>query len=153
MFNQFSKVIFGLVLAAIAGVAIAATGVVPNPGPQLIDGTYVQGLANGVNSSYQYGITAAGTTQATAYQLPANITLIEVDTVAANSGVNLVSALAGTEVSIYNNGSQTLTVYPTTLTNPVSNAADTINNGSSTTVLSHNALYCFSAKSGIWACK
>lgn len=154
--NAFNRLAIGVVLiGALAVAAFAATGVAPTPGqgPALIDGNYLLGVANGVNASFQNGITAAGTTQATATQLPANITLIEVDTVAASTGVNLVPAQPGIELSIYNNGANTLTVYPTVPNNPVTAAQDTINNATSTTVASHTSLYCFSAKAGIWACK
>jgi hypothetical protein len=150
------KFFAALILAGLAATAaLAGVGTAPTPGqgPSMPDGTWLLGVANGQNASYQSGITAAGTTQATATQLPAAITLIEVDTVAASTGVNLVTAQAGIEISIYNNGANTLTVYPAVANNPVTAAQDTINNSTSTTITSHSSLYCFVAKVGIWACK
>lgn len=145
--------LIGAMIVGLVSAALAVTGQPPGNGPQLIDGVWLQGVANGVNASYQSGITCAGTTQATAFQLPANITLIELDTVASSTGCNLVPAQPGVELSIYNNGANTATIYPTVPNNVVTAAQDTINNSTSTTVASHAALYCFAAKAGVWACK
>lgn len=145
----------GLVLAGAAMHASAITGQVPGTGFAMIDGTWLNGLAGGLNNSYQAAITAAGTTQATATQLQAGIRLLEVDTTAASTGVNLPQALPGTIVSLYNNGASTLTVYPTVSNNPITAAQDTINSGTSFSggVATHVALACFVAKAGVWACK
>lgn len=145
----------GALFAASIGAAAALVGQTPLPGFQAVDGTWLLGLANGVNYSYQYAITAAGTTQATGTQLPASVRLIEVDTASASTGVNLPPALPGTAVSLYNNGLQTLAVYPTVPNNPVTAAQDTINNGTSFSggVATHVSLLCFAAKAGVWACK
>lgn len=145
--------IFGALVAAAIGAAFAATGTPPGNGPQLVDGLWLQGLANGTNNSFQSGITAAGTTQATCTNLPTQIYLMEVDTAPASSGVCLQTGVAGVEFSFYNNGANTVTIYPNAVNNPATAIQDTINNGTSTTVASHTALYCFVAKVGIWACK
>ena len=129
------------------------TGNVPLSGFRLIDGDFVNGLAGGQNGIYQSGLTATGSTQATALQLAGGITLFELDTVASSTGVAMPAALAGTEISIYNNGAQTLTVYPLIANNPITAAQDTINNGTSTTAATHTSLYFFCAKNGIWASK
>jgi hypothetical protein len=154
MLKTIRDMVLGALCAGAITAAFAVTGNVPFNGFQAIDGTYVLGLSNGVNYSYQSGITAAGTTQATATQLPANIRLIEVDTAAASTGVNLPPALTGIAVSLYNNGAQTLTVYPAVANNPVTAAQDTINNASSFSGPgSHVSMLCFVAKAGVWACK
>lgn len=128
-------------------------GLQPTYGPQLVDGTYVNGIAAGLNATSQAGFTAAGNNQATALQLSPGNTLIEFDTVGNGTGAALPAALAGTEISIYNNGANTLTMYPSIANNPVTAAQDTINNGTSTTIASHASGYFFCAKNGIWAAK
>jgi hypothetical protein len=148
---------FFLVMAGI--VAHAVVGIPPNPssGFGLVDGTWLNGLAGGSNFSYQSAITAAGTTQATATQLPANIYLVEVDTTAASTGVNLPPALPGTSLVLYNNGASTLAIYPTVPNNPITSAQDTVNasgtNTTSTTLATHVRLSCSVAKAGVWACQ
>jgi hypothetical protein len=150
---------FRVVAAAFALIALclgahaANQGIPPGNGFQMVDGNWLQGLANGTNASFASGISAAGSTQATATVLPTATTLIEVDTVASSTGVNLPTANAGIELSIYNNGANTLTVYPAVANNAATGAQDTINNSTSTTVTSHASLYCFVAKTGLWACK
>lgn len=131
-----------------------ATGTPPGNGFQLVDGVWLQGLAGGSNATFQNGLTAAGSSsQAGALQLAAGITLFETDTVSSNTGVALPPAIAGTEISLYNNGSSTLTVYPSIVNNPITSAQDTINNSTSTTANSHTSLYFFCAKNGVWASK
>jgi|SRR5579864_7442709 len=143
----------GALICAAIGAAFAVTGTPPGNGPQLVDGLWLQGLANGVNNSYQSGLTGAGTTQATATALPAAIYMLEADTVAASTGFNLPTALAGAELSFYNNGANTATLYPAVANNPITAIQDTINNTTSVSVASHVAEFCFAAKNGIWACK
>lgn len=130
-------------------------GTPPVAGPQLVDGTWLQGVAGGVNYTTAYGLTAAGTTQATATQIPSGAYFVEVDTVPASSGLNLPPAYAGTGLQFYNNTSTTVTIYPALANNPlVSPAAqDTINNATSITVAGHAAELFWCAKNGIWAAK
>lgn len=131
-----------------------ATGTPPGTGPQLVDGTWLNGIAGGTNSSYQSGLTATGSSsQATALQLTSGYTIVEVDTVGANTGVALPAAFAGTEISVYNNGASTLTIYPQIANNPITAAQDTINNSTSTTATTHTGLYFFCAKNGVWCAK
>jgi hypothetical protein len=147
--------LLGAMICAAATGALAATGVVPQNGFGTVDGTFVNGLAAGQNQTYVYGLTATGSTQAGALQLaPANA-LVEVDTAASGTGVALPAAIQGTEVSIYNNGANTLTVYPAIANNSATGSQDTINNGTSFSggVATHVSVYCFSAKTGVWACK
>ena len=59
------------------------------------------------------GITAAGTTQATAYELKAQNS--DVGTVASGSGVvlnSLLPGMLGTEQAVFNSGANVLKVYP-----------------------------------------
>lgn len=132
--------------------AVATQGILPTPGFRLIDGLYVLGLSAGVNNTFQSGIAAAGTTQATATQIAAGFTLLEVDTVGASSGVALPQCNAGTIVqSLYNNTSTTLTVYPQIANNSVTVAQDTINNTTSYSINAHTGIAFACAKNGIWA--
>lgn len=157
MLKTALNMLIGAMITAAVATAFAVTGVPPTPGqgPLLPDGNWLLGVANGVNFSYQSGITAAGTTQATATQLPAATNMVEVDTTASSTGVALPPALPGTNIQLYNNGANTLSVYPTVPNNPVTSAQDTINNGTSFSggVATHVLIDCFAAKAGIWACK
>jgi hypothetical protein len=67
--------------------------------------------AQAVNGSLETGITAAGATQATAYQLTKVIS--NVTTTAASTGVLLPAGLAaGDHTIVRNGGANALTVYP-----------------------------------------
>lgn len=141
---------------ALSGAALAVGNPpLPNAGPALPDSQWLNGLANGQNASYQYGITALGTTQATATQLPAGVALLEIDTAAASTGVNLPPALPGTEISVYNNGAHTITVYPAVANNPVTAVQDTINGGTTLSggIAANATNYFFCVKAGNWAAK
>lgn len=151
MFKTISGMLAGALISAAIGAAFAVTGQVPVNGFAPVDGTWLLGLSGGQNYAYQYGITAAGTTQATATQLPAGIFLVEIDTAAASTGVNMPSCIPGTQMQIYNNGAQTVTIYPAVANNPITAAQDTINNATSITLASHVATSPFCAKAGVWA--
>src|ERR1035441_9180306 len=102
--KDFLKVVvYSILFIAVPIFAFGYTvGTPPTQGPQLIDGTWAAGIANGNNRSYQSGITAVGSSQATALQLSSGIALMEVDTVAGSTGVALPQCLAGTTTRIYN---------------------------------------------------
>jgi hypothetical protein len=155
MFKTLRDMIFGALICAAIGSAMAVVGTPPSNGPGLPDGTWLNGLSGGQNFAYQYGITAAGTTQATSTQLPAGIYLLEIDTTASSTGVALPPCLQGTAVSLYNNGASTLAVYPAIANNPVTSAQDTINNGTSFSggIATHVSGIFFCAKNGVWAAK
>jgi hypothetical protein len=139
-------------LLALGGVAYAAQGQAPQQGYELMQGKYILGIAGGVNYSFASGISAAGTTQATSTPLPTVTRLIEVDTVASGSGVSLPPAIAGTEISIYNGGANTLTMYPSIKNNPVTGVQDTIDTTlTSDTIASHFHGFLFCAKTGNWS--
>lgn len=139
---------FALVL--LGAMAQAVVGTVPSGGPGLTDSVWLNGLAGGQNFTYQYGISAAGTTQATSTQLPAGIALMEIDTVGASSGVALPPCIAGTQITIYNATATTLTIYPSIANNPLTSAQDTINSGASITLLTHTGTSPACAKNGVW---
>jgi hypothetical protein len=69
--------------------------------------------------SVSNAVSAAGTNQATATPLTATVN--NVSTVASGTGVNLPASAAGRQITIQNNGANTLTVYP------AQGASDTIN--------------------------
>ena len=130
--------------------AMALTGTPPGQGPGLTDGIWLNGLAGGLNNLYVYGLTAAGSGQSTAAQVPAGYYLIEFDTVASSTGGYLPFCTPGTDMIIYNNGANTLTIYPNPVNNPLTSAQDTINNTTSITVTSHNSTSMSCAKAGVW---
>lgn len=77
-----------------------------------------------INGDAATGLTAAGTTQATALLLPAANNFVA--TAAASSGVILPPGSPGDEVFIYNGGANALAVYPpvgATLNNLAANTA------------------------------
>lgn len=128
------------------------TGVKPNLGYELIEGRWVLGVANMVNASYEYGFSAAGSNHAGATQLPANIGLIEVDTVGSGAGVALPPAIAGTVIMLNNNqATNALLVYPSIANNPLTGAQDKINNATDLSVAADTGVVFFCAKNGVWA--
>lgn len=152
MLKKLANMALGAVIFACVSAAMAATGVAPlvGGGFGLIDQTWLNGLAGGQNYSFQSGFTALGTTQATALQLPAGIALLEMDTVSASTGVALPPCIAGTVISLYNNGAQTLTIYPSIANNPITGTQDTINNTTSLSLTAHTGTSPACAKNGVW---
>jgi hypothetical protein len=134
-------------------------GVVPTAGggPALLDQTYVLGIAQGRNQTYQSGITAhSGGTQAAAVQLVPGASMYEVDTVAADAdSIKLFAAIPGHTITILNAGGHTLDVYAYDGYNgaTASTAADKINNNSNATAYQLTTFQCadfFCAKAGVW---
>lgn len=154
MIKTALNMLAGAFICALVSAALAVVGTPPIPsnGFGMVDGTWLNGLAGGTNYSYQSGISAAGTTQATATQLPAGIFLLEVDTVGSGAGVNLPPCVPGTQNVLYNNGANPLAVYPSVTNNPITAAQDTINNGSSLSgnLASHVSIAFACAKAGVW---
>lgn len=69
------------------------------------------GMAKAILGSIATGLSAAGTTQATATSISADRNIVS--TVAASSGVVLPSCDVGDSIEVYNNqGTNDLTVYP-----------------------------------------
>jgi len=126
-------------------------------GPALVDQSYVLGIAQGRNFTYQNGITAtSGGTQAAAYQLKVGSSLIEVDTVAADGdSVKLFPALPGHELVIANCGSHTLDIYASDGYNGATllSASDKINNvanGTAYQLTTFQTAQFMCAKAGVW---
>lgn len=122
-------------------------GTKPGPGFRLPDGTWLNGLSNGQNLSYLNGVVAhAGGTKAAAFQLPAAVALIEVDTVAADHDSCLLpQAAAGVTVEIFNSGAHVLDLY--------GQGTDTVNNAATANAYSLNANQSATfacAKDGSW---
>lgn len=144
--------------AIFAATSYAVIGVPPpTSGSSLIDGTWLNGLASGQNFTVQSGITAhAGGTQAACLQLSTGIYLYQVDTVASgNDSVCLPFAVAGTNLSLRNNGAQTLAIFPQIGVNALTAVVDQINNTTNTTlyaITAQQSVECFVAKNGSWSC-
>jgi hypothetical protein len=114
----------------------------------LQDGRWLLGLGNGLNRSYQNGITAhSGGTKAAAVQLPANVAQFEIDTCAAdNDSVLLPAAKAGQSVVVYNASGHTLGIY--------GRGTDTINEVATATQYSLATVltaFFFCSKDGHWS--
>ena len=77
---------------------------------QMMGGGLSAGQAKAINGSVATALTAAGTTQGTAYAINAGTAVF--GTVAASSGAILPSCEVSDEVYIYNGGANALTVYP-----------------------------------------
>lgn len=149
---------FAVIAALFAGsAAIAGVGTPPIPsnGFGAVDGTWLNGLAGGLNETYQYGLTATGSTQAGAAQMPSGIALLEVDSSTASTGIGIALPFCyqGMELSIYDNTANNLTAYPNVTNNPQTAAQDTINNTTSVTITAHTPEYFSCAKNGIWSAK
>ena len=150
-----AAIAFALALASPAG---AVTGQAPVIGPALQDGTWLNGLAGGQNFSYQYGLTAVGTNQATALALTPGYYIYEVDTSGSGgaTGVALPPCLQGVSLILSDNTAYTIDVYPAVLNNPVTAAQDVINVGSaatSTTITTYASKIFACAKNGVWTVK
>jgi hypothetical protein len=147
-------VAFALVLVGVF--AHATVGQPPGTGPALQDGIWLNGLAGGTNHVYQYGITAhAGGTQASAFQLPQNVALIQVSTVATTGdSVALPQCVQGSWLMLSNAGANTLDVYGSPTTNGLTAAKDTINATAGTSAYTlatnTNAIF-FCPTNGAWA--
>jgi hypothetical protein len=124
-------------------------GKAPPPGSNfaLQEGRWLLGLASGSNRNVQSAFTAhSGGGKASAFQLPAAVAFLEVDTVAADhDSVLLPSAQAGTIVCVANNGAHILDFY--------GRASDTINAAATANAYSINAntnAIFFCVKTGAW---
>ena len=122
-------------------------------GPQLIDGVWVNGVAQGQNFSSISGVVAAGSAQSGATQLAGQNMLVEVDTSTASTGlgVALPFAFPGSMLMLYNNTANNCTIYPSIANNSVTAAQDTINNTTSLSLNSHTSRIVYCAKVGVWA--
>lgn len=157
MLKTIANMLIGALIAAAVSTAFAVVGTPPGTGPGLADGVWLNGLAGGLNQSFQSGITAkASGTQSTCTNLVPGIYLNQVDTVASGSdSICLPFAVAGTNVQVRNNGAQTMAIFAQSGTNTLTASTDTINNAANTasyTVVAQNSADCFTAKNGSWSC-
>ena len=153
MLRFASSLLAAILFCFLAVLAYASVGTVPQNGQGLVDGTFINGITQGRNFTYQYGITAAGTNQATATQLPSGMFLLEIDTAGSGgaTGVALPSCLAGTRLSLFDSTAYTVDVYPSVSNNPVTAAQDTINNSTSTSQTTYTAKTYSCAQNGKWS--
>jgi hypothetical protein len=138
--------------------AFAATGFAPQSGFELPEGIWLNGIVQGQNWTYKYGLVATGTSQATSTQLPANIFLQEVDTSTASTGlgVALPPCIQGVAMILNNNTANTITVYPSIANNPTIAAQDVIDVGSqasSTTITTYASKIFACIQNGVWTVK
>ena len=143
----------GAVLFAMVGSAVALVGIAPQKygDEALINQQWLYGLSGGENFTSVYGITAAGSNHAGATQLTAGHLLQEIDTTAASTGVALPTCSAGTRMSVFNHGANTLTVYPSIADNPLTQAQDTINGTTDVTETTETVQTYSCAKNGVWS--
>lgn len=129
---------------------MAITGIQPpqGSGPQLIDGTWLNGLAGGLNNSFINGVVAhAGDTKAAAFQIPAACKIVWVETVTTTGdSVLLPAAQTRNMLMVYNGGAQSLNLY--------GRGTDTINGVATATAYTltagQSAIF-FCGKTGQWA--
>jgi hypothetical protein len=155
---KFLSSLVGIFLAGAISIGYAATvGNPPTPatGPGLVDGTWLNGIAGGNNVLSVFGITVTGSTSATALQLTPGFRLYQVDTAPTSNGaVNLPLCSAGADVTVINNASNTIFVFPSLLVNTLTATQDTLDGVNSAggainiTVTSAAEFYC--ARNGKW---
>jgi len=152
---------FVAALAAVVALAVVSLGFVGNQplsGFRLIDGDFVNGLANGQNDGFSNGVIAhAGGGQAACTQL-ASVALISVDTVASGGdSVCLPIASAGTRMWVSNNTATSMNVFASATPNPGNAAAldkiGTNSNVTATAVGGNSGTWFISAKTGQWYTK
>lgn len=133
-------------------------GTPPGTGPQLVDGSWLTGLAGGQNQTYAAGLAAPNANnQATATVIPSGASLVEVDSAVSTGSVVLPAAIAGTELTIINNAGQTINVFANAAVNQLTGALDTINALSNATAFplttAIGVLWIACAKNGKWFTK
>ena len=157
MRKTIASMIGGAILAGAIATAYATIGQPPLPatGPGLVDGTWLNGLAGGANVLGVFGVTSTGVTSATASQLSQGFRLYQVDTApTSNGGVNLPLCAAGLDVTVINNSSNTLLVWPSLLVNSLTSTQDTLDGvnsaGGAINILVTSAAEFYCAKNGKW---
>lgn len=126
-------------------------GIPPNNGFAEPDGNWLNGLAGGHNLTFKNGITAIGTNQVTAQQLPDRVAVLEIDTSASGTGVALPPALQGMNIFVINNTANSVVGYPSIANNPVTGTQDTFNAAATSFSLTAHAGFGFTCgKDGLW---
>ena len=157
MRKTIASLLGGVILAGAIATASATVGQPPLPatGPGLVDGTWLNGLAGGANVLAAFGITSSGITSATAAQLSQGFRLYQVDTAPTSNGaVNLPLCAAGLDITVINNSSNTLLVFPSLLVNSLTNTQDTLDGvnsaGGAINVLTISSAEFYCSKNGKW---
>ncbi len=156
MYKLISSLV-GIMLAGAISIGYAATiGTPPTPatGPGLTDGIWLNGLAGGNNVLAVFGITVTGSTSTTSVQLTPGFRLYQLDTAPTSNGaVNLPLCSAGADVTIINNTSNTIFVFPSTLVNTLTATQDTLDGAKATgaiNIVTTSAAEFYCAKNGAW---
>ncbi len=147
----------GGIFTALVATAYALTGTPPTPatGPGLVDGLWLNGLAGGTNNIVVTGITVAGSTSATALQLTPGFSMYELDTAPTSNGaVNLPLCVAGTNLAVINNTTNTIFVFPSLLVNTLTATQDTLDGvnsaGGAINIVTTSAAEFYCARNGKW---
>lgn len=77
----------------------------------IASGTYIT-EAVAVNGSFEYGVAAVGTTQATAYKMAANNLVVTTSTAGVNDGIILPVGDQGDWLQVFNYSAAAVKVYP-----------------------------------------
>lgn len=120
-----------------------------------VDSHWLLGLSGGNNQTYQYGLTATGTSAANALPVPPNVQNVAFASVPSGTGALLPFATPGTRIVIYNHdAANSLTVYSQTANNPLTGSADHISSGAglgTSATLAHGLATSYTcAAPGIW---
>lgn len=110
----------------------------------IMRGGFSAGNAKAVNGAVATGLTAAGTTLATALDLTADTNVI--GTAAASSGVSLPSCEIGDSVEVYNGGANAVTVYPDVSTTTINQ----LSAGSGFSLGTNTMCYCRKITASRW---
>ena|ERR1700755_1890744 len=130
-------------------------GQMPTRGLELIDGQYVNGIANGNNATFQTLTAKAGGTQAAATPISATAAMVNVSVTATNGdSVVLNFAVAGRQILLVNSGAATLSVYGQVSGNKANgNVVDKINGTVGSTaypVTTGQSVKFFCPTNGLW---
>jgi hypothetical protein len=123
----------------------------------LVDATWLFGLAGGTNQAFVAGLAAPNAaSQATATPIPANTSLVQIDSSVATGSVTLPLALAGTDLAINNNTGNAVNMYASLVINQLTGALDTINAGANSapvTLTANTITLVMCTKNGKWYTK
>src|SRR5262249_32276743 len=132
-----------------------SVGTPPTTSTGLQDGNWLLGLAGGQNRLFTNSLTAkAGGGQTGATVIPANMEMVQFDTVASSGdSAGLPFCQASVLLFIINNGANSMNVFANASNNPLTAALDTIDGNSNSTALAiasktKSTLIC--AKNGTW---
>lgn len=110
----------------------------------IMQGGFSAGSAKSINGAIATGLTAAGTTLATALDLTADTNVIS--TCASGAGVQLPATEIGDSVEVYNGGANSCTVYPDASANQI----NALTAGSGFLLATNTACFCRKITSTRW---